>query len=72
MTRVLVLGAGVSGRSAARLATSHGMTATIFDEKVPDDLMDLGLGVATGGWDPLLLHGVDLVVASPEIGRAHV
>lgn len=65
MTRVLVLGAGVSGRAAARLAVSHGMAVTIFDERIPEDVVELGLGVASGDWDPLLLNGVDLVVASP-------
>jgi UDP-N-acetylmuramoylalanine--D-glutamate ligase len=65
VTRVLVLGAGVSGRAAARLAISQGMTVTIFDERVHEDVMELGLGVAWGEWDPLLLNGVDLVVASP-------
>lgn len=65
MTRLLVLGAGVSGRAAARLAVSHGMTVTIFDEQAPDDVLEPGLGLALGAWDPLLLNGVDLVVASP-------
>lgn len=64
MTRALILGAGVSGRAAARLAKRRGMSATIFDEDQISDV-DPGVGTACGGWDPLLLHGVDLVIASP-------
>ncbi len=65
MTRVLVLGAGVSGPAAARLATSHGMTVTIFDEKVPGDLMDLGSASPQGAGIRCCSTGIDLVVASP-------
>ena len=64
MTRVLVLGAGVSGLSAARLAANKGMTVTLFDESVATEIGE-GFGVATGSWDPVLLEGIDLVVASP-------
>ncbi len=64
MTRVLVLGAGVSGLSAARLAADKGMTVTVFDESAATELGE-GFGVATGSWDPVLLEGTDLVVASP-------
>lgn len=64
MTRVLVLGAGVSGMAAARLASSKGMAVTVYAESAPDDpVMDHGL--ATGAWDPVLLEGVDLVITSP-------
>lgn len=65
MTRLLVLGAGVSGMAAARLAASKGMTVTVYDEAVADIASDLGYGSAFGEWDPLLLGGIDLVVASP-------
>ncbi len=64
MTRLLVLGAGISGRAAARLAGRHGMTVTVYDESPVEDAIP-GAGVASGDWDPLLLNGVDLVVASP-------
>ena len=64
MTRVLVLGAGISGMAAARLARSEGMAVTIYAETAPDEPI-LDYGMATGGWDPVLLDGVDLVVASP-------
>jgi UDP-N-acetylmuramoylalanine--D-glutamate ligase len=40
------------------------MTATIFDER-PTATIEPGVGLATGGWDPILLNGIDLVVASP-------
>lgn len=65
MTRVLVLGAGVSGMAAARLAVSKGMTVTVYDEAVPAAGSDAGFGAAFGEWDALLLEGIDLVVASP-------
>ena len=64
MSRLLVLGAGVSGRAAARLASKKGMSVTIFDESVAA-APDAGYGLATGEWDPVLLEGIDLVVASP-------
>ena len=65
MSRLLILGAGVSGVAAARLARSSGMTVTVFDERPSSLMADLGVGLAIGQWDPLLLNGVDLVVASP-------
>jgi UDP-N-acetylmuramoylalanine--D-glutamate ligase len=64
MTRVLILGAAVSGMGAARLAASKGMTVTVYDEAA-DIVSDLDYGSAFGEWDPLLLEGIDLVVASP-------
>lgn len=64
MTRLLVLGAGVSGQAAARLAIARGMSVTVFDEAVDVPIVP-GAGMATGGWDALLLNGVDVVVASP-------
>ena len=64
MTRVLVLGAGVSGQAAARLAISRGMAVTVFDESLDAPIV-AGAGMATGEWDHLLLRGVDVVVASP-------
>lgn len=64
MTRVLVLGAGISGMAAARLATSKGLAVTIFDEATTPEIGE-GFGVSTGTWDSTLLEGVDLVVTSP-------
>lgn len=65
MTRVLILGAGVSGRSAARLALNLGMTVTVYDENLESGPLDPNVGLASGSWDPILLNGIDLVVASP-------
>ena len=65
MSRVLVLGAGVSGLAAARLARSREMAVTVYAEDAPDGALSEGFGVASGGWDPVLLNGVDLVVTSP-------
>lgn len=65
MNRVLILGTGVSGLAAARLARSRGMTVTLYSEEESPDALAEGFGVAMGSWDPVLLTGVDLVVASP-------
>ena len=65
MNRVLVLGAGVSGRAAARLARRFDLSPSIYAEEGTADALAEGFGVATGDWDPVLLNGVDLVVASP-------
>lgn len=63
----LVLGVGVSGLAAARLALSAGHTVSFYDERidaaVPPDLHPVS--VATGVWSPDLLSGVDLVITSP-------
>lgn len=65
MKRLLVLGAGVSGMAAARLARRHGMSVTVYDESVSVDTLEEDVGLASGSWDPILLDGIDLVVASP-------
>ncbi|MDP9495515.1 MAG: UDP-N-acetylmuramoyl-L-alanine--D-glutamate ligase [Actinomycetota bacterium] len=65
MSRVLVLGAGVSGLAAARLARSRGMSVTMYAEDESPDALSQGFALATGGWDPVLLTGIDFVVASP-------
>jgi UDP-N-acetylmuramoylalanine--D-glutamate ligase len=68
-----VLGSGVSGRAAARLARRLGHRVTVH-EPDPGRAAELGAGglapdvaVAAGAWDASLLHGIDLVVASPGI-----
>ncbi|HUG07738.1 MAG TPA: UDP-N-acetylmuramoyl-L-alanine--D-glutamate ligase [Acidimicrobiia bacterium] len=63
-SRVLVLGAGVSGMAAARLASAQGMSVTVYAETAPAESRG-EFGMATGEWDPVLLEGFDLVVASP-------
>lgn len=65
MSRVLILGAGVSGLAAARLARRSGSNVCLYTESVPDTALVNGFAVASGQWDPLLLEGIDLVVASP-------
>ncbi len=65
MNRLLVLGAGISGRAAGRLARNRGMSVTLFSEDSSPEAMEEGFPVAGGKWDPVLLTGVDLVVASP-------
>ena len=65
MSRTLVLGAGVSGMAAARLARETGMQVTVFDETDGSPAREDGFAAADGSWDPEILSGIDLVVASP-------
>jgi UDP-N-acetylmuramoylalanine--D-glutamate ligase len=65
VSRILVLGAGVSGLAAARLAADRGQTVTIYTEGDGTAALEAGFAVASGGWDPVLLTGIDLVVTSP-------
>ena len=64
--RTLVLGAGISGQAASRLLTRLGMEHRIYDRRAYA-LDDAPPGVETAGgeWDPSMLAGVSLVVASP-------
>jgi UDP-N-acetylmuramoylalanine--D-glutamate ligase len=65
VSRVLVLGTGLSGMAAARLARRLGMAVTLYDERPFTGSLNPEIGLATGSWDPILLDGVDLVVTSP-------
>jgi UDP-N-acetylmuramoylalanine--D-glutamate ligase len=65
VSRALVLGAGVSGLAAGRLARRQGMRVALYDENPRTRAIEEGFGIATGRWDAGLLSGVDLVVASP-------
>lgn len=65
MSRALVLGAGVSGLAAGRLARRQGMRVALYDENPRTRAIEEGFGIATGRWDAGLLSGVDIVVASP-------
>ncbi len=65
MNRILVLGAGISGLAAARLARNRGMSVTMYAEDDSPDALNQGFALASGGWDPVLLTGIDFVVASP-------
>jgi UDP-N-acetylmuramoylalanine--D-glutamate ligase len=67
--KVLVLGAGVSGKAAARLAVRLGHDVTVYDEEPGGGIGLIGEGVAVvnGLWERDLLDGVDLIVTSPGI-----
>lgn len=65
MTRALVLGAGISGLAAARLARRAGVRVSLYDESPGTRAIEEGFGIATGRWDSGLLSGVDLVITSP-------
>lgn len=65
MSRLLILGAGISGLAAARLATKEGETVTLYDRQPSAEAASMGYGMAVGDWDPVLLEGADLVVTSP-------
>ncbi len=67
--RVLVLGAGVSGLAAARLAYRLGHDVTVYDHAAGAGLTLIGegIGVVNGRWDRDLLAGIDLVVTSPGV-----
>jgi UDP-N-acetylmuramoylalanine--D-glutamate ligase len=41
------------------------MSVTLFSESPAPEAMDEGFPVSVGTWDPVLLNGVELVVASP-------
>ena len=66
---MLVLGAAVSGAAAARLAKRKGHAVTVFDQRpgAGNSLLAEGIGVVSGRWDPDLLAGIELVVASPGV-----
>ena len=66
---MLVLGAAVSGAAAARLAKRKGHAVTVYDQRpgAGNSLLGEGIGVVSGGWDPDLLAGIELVVASPGV-----
>ena len=62
--RVLVLGAAVSGRAAAKLARDLGNDVTVYDRSEVT-LEDLPGKTTAGEWQRRYLEGVDLVVTSP-------
>lgn len=64
--KLLVLGAAVSGRAAARLARRLGFDVSVYDQKA-DVLVDLDADVEPhdGAWRSEILDGVDRVVTSP-------
>jgi UDP-N-acetylmuramoylalanine--D-glutamate ligase len=66
--RALVIGAGISGHAALRLLFGDGYRVVVYDSD-PAALEGLEGAEATqgGAWDPALIEGVDLVVASPGV-----
>jgi UDP-N-acetylmuramoylalanine--D-glutamate ligase len=71
---VIVLGAAVSGRAAARLAVRLGHDVMVYDADpasvaaaLADPVLAGKVGMETGEWRRELLAGVDLVVTSPGI-----
>lgn len=67
--KLLVLGAAVSGRAAARLGRRLGHDVTIYDadEAAVAEPAAHGYSVRAGEWDSSVLDGVDRVVTSPGI-----
>jgi UDP-N-acetylmuramoylalanine--D-glutamate ligase len=67
--KTLVLGAGISGTAAARLAHRLGHDVTVYDQLAGAGLSLIGEGIAVinGKWDRDLLYGIELVIASPGI-----
>lgn len=72
MSRVLILGAGVSGQAAARLADRLGMSTVIYDEAPSAAGMAASRSLATGPWDPTLLEGMDVVITSPGFSERSI
>ena len=64
-SRVLILGAGVSGLAAGRLAVRIGLSVTLFDQEPSAEAYNTGMSIASGPWDPVLLGGIDFVISSP-------
>ena len=65
--RVLVLGAGVSGRAAAALLARLEIDYRVYDRN-RENLAHLDPpdgGLVAGSWDPVALEGIDLVITSP-------
>ena len=74
---VLVIGAGISGFAAAKLARRFGATVTLSDAKMEEELTklgddfaklrELGIALAFGPQQESLLEGVDTVIVSPAV-----
>ena len=71
---VLVIGAGISGFAAAKVAKKFGANVTLSDAKLEADikfdfsqLRGLGINLSFGKQEENLLDGVDLVTVSPAV-----
>ena len=68
---VLVVGAGISGHGAARLARRRGMEAVVYDRDpgALSDLAEEGFRTRGGEWTTDALQGAELVVLSPGVAE---
>ncbi len=74
--KALIIGGGVSGRAAARLAKSRGWAVRISDRAVMDvekksELLALGIEVCDGGHAQSHLDQATLVIVSPGVRGDH-
>lgn len=72
--QVVVIGAGASGRAAARLAARQGASVVLNDRRGLEEMAEvvaeanhLGFTVEAGGHPVRLLQGADLLVVSPGV-----
>ena len=72
--KVLVIGAGVSGFAAAKIAKRKGAEVVLSDAKAEEDIKydlaeirDAGIGLAFGPQSEELLDGVSMVIPSPAV-----
>ena len=67
--RLLIVGAGVSGRAAYRLGRARGMAMLVYDQE-PDALAGLaeeGAETVSGEWQTELVSNLDAAVVSPGV-----
>ncbi|MBQ7704990.1 MAG: UDP-N-acetylmuramoyl-L-alanine--D-glutamate ligase [Selenomonadaceae bacterium] len=71
---ILVIGAGISGFAAAKIAKKFGANVTLSDAKKESDLKynfdemrKLGINLKFGAQTEELLSGVDLIIVSPAV-----
>lgn len=71
---ILVIGAGISGFAAAKIAKKFGVNVTLSDAKNEsdlkynfDELRELGINLSFGAQTENLLDGVDLIIVSPAV-----
>lgn len=72
--RILVIGAGISGFAAARIAKKFGAEVILSDAKLEQDikfdfseLRELGINLIFGKQTENLLDGVDMIILSPAV-----
>ena len=70
MSKVLVLGLSKSGIAAAKFLNRHGYEVYLTESKkteIPQDLIDLGIKIETGGHSLNFVEGSEFAVTSPGI-----